>query len=324
VRAIKRLIKRAVTSGAGWRATSGLRSPGIVVLMYHRIGRLGGPFPALDVSVFREQMQWLKRRCAPIFPEEFREKLPVAGRARPYVLVTFDDGYRDYNDNAYPILQELRIPAVVFLATSFMDNGGVLWTDVIHYTAHRSTVSKARLPWDESAEFDLRRHEERNRWVRRCKEFLKDVPDGERRRRMAEIVAQLGVDPDGADTERQMLNWDEVRATTEWTRYGGHTHTHPILSQLTFDEADREIRLCRDRIEVETGVAPKYFAYPNGRAADFSDETKRALVRNGFELAFSTVEGVNGDGTDLLAIRRLPTGAPTTADFAWLVSGHGA
>ena len=44
-----------------------------------------------------------------------------------------------------------------------------------------------------------------------------------------------------------MLTWDEVRATLDLTRYGGHSHTHPILSRLDRADAEREIRTCRDR-----------------------------------------------------------------------------
>ena len=38
------------------------------------------------------------------------------------------------------------------------------------------------------------------------------------------------------------------------THFGGHTHTHPILSRLSREQADNEIRTCRDRIAAETGA----------------------------------------------------------------------
>jgi peptidoglycan/xylan/chitin deacetylase (PgdA/CDA1 family) len=114
-----------------------------------------------------------------------------------------------------------------------------------------------------------------------------------------------------------------VRATIGLTRYGGHTHTHPILSQVDGERAEREIRVCHERITAETGVAPRYFAYPNGRAQDFSDETKAILRRCGYELAFSTIEGLHAPGMDPYAIRRQPTRAARLADYAWLVAGRG-
>ena len=42
----------------------------------------------------------------------------IAGR---FVVLTFDDGYRDFCDNAFPILEKYGFKATVFLATSLME-----------------------------------------------------------------------------------------------------------------------------------------------------------------------------------------------------------
>jgi peptidoglycan/xylan/chitin deacetylase (PgdA/CDA1 family) len=117
-----------------------------------------------------------------------------------------------------------------------------------------------------------------------------------------------------------MLTWDEVRATADVTTYGGHTHTHPIMSRLTPEECDREIRECRDRLVAETGRAPRYFAYPNGGRDDFDAATAEALRRHGFSVAFSTIEGVAGADTDWMAVRRIPGVNAPAADLAWYLA----
>jgi hypothetical protein len=48
------------------------------------------------------------------------------------------------------------------------------------------------------------------------------------------------------------------------------------------------------------------------------------LQRHGFEMGFSTIEGVHQPGMDRYAIRRQPTGAASIGDFAWLVAGNRA
>jgi peptidoglycan/xylan/chitin deacetylase (PgdA/CDA1 family) len=322
MRSLKKIIKGAMATSLGWRLSAPLRPGGVAVLMYHRITRPSDPFPGLELSRFRAQMQWLKRRCAVIAPEDLPQFARDSSRTRPAVLVTFDDGYRDYYDNAYPVLDELRIPAVVFLATSFMDNGGMIWTDALHWAAGATRNSTATLPWDRTAAFDLRAEAGREALLHQCKRHLKDAPDVDRRRWMDMLLAELGVAGREGEIARQMMNWHEVRATARLTRCGGHTHTHPIMSQLEAPELEREVRVCRDRIATETGVAPRYFAYPNGRAADFTEAAKAVLRRHGFDFAFTTIEGMNARDADLLALRRIPTGAATLADFAWLVSGR--
>lgn len=318
----KRLIKRMLASSAGWPLASLLlRERGVTVLMYHRVTRAGAPFEGLDIVLFREQMRWLRRQCTPIRPEEFLQNARGPGWRRPPVLVTFDDGYRDYYDNAFPVLEELGIPAVVFVATDFIDNGGLLWTDSVNWAVSEAAGQRARLPWSDRQSFDLSSQDARTRFLNMAKSHLKQVPDTQRRQSMEQLFDELGVSPSQARLERQMMNWDEVRATLGLTQIGGHSHTHPILSQLDEQQMDMEIRTCRDRIASQTGSPPKYFAYPNGRQQDFNDTTKHLLRRYGFELAFSTIEGISGRDMDVMAIRRQPAGGANTGDFACLVGG---
>lgn len=319
----KRFIKQLCTTTPFWRLFAGaLRPQGLTVLMYHRIVAPGDAFPGTPVGQFRAQMQWLRRHCEPIAPEHFEESLLVSSWAKPPVLVTFDDGYRDYHDNAYPILRELDIPSVVFLATSFIDDGGLIWTDAVTWAFRTTACTEFVVPWEPDVVLAIDDASTLERAELRCKHFLKGVPDIERMRWERELYTVLGVEPRASAPGRQMLDWNEVRKTADLTRYGGHTHTHPILSQLDSQRMEDEIRLCRERIERETGVAPRYFAYPNGRAQDFNDETKTLLRKHGFELGFSTVEGIHRRGMDPLAIVRQPTGSRTLGDFAFIVAGR--
>lgn len=320
---IRKTIKTIAASPGAWPVVARVvRGEGITTLMYHRIQADGNGFQGPGVDTFREQMRWLKAECMPVHPDQFVEVLQGRRTRRPAVLVTFDDGYRDYHDHVYPVLKELEIPAVVFLATRFVDEGGMIWTDAVTWAVHHSPVSEVDLPWPGGSRFDLSAPGGRRTCVDACKAFLKNIGDEERNRWQEQLFQVLAVDPLGEGPGRQMLNWDEVRATMEYTTYGGHTHTHPILSRVDSLVAEREIRKCRDRIREETGVSPRYFAYPNGRAQDFTEETKNILQREGFELAFSTVEGIQRRGMDPFAIRRQPTGARTIGDFAWLVAGR--
>ena len=46
---------------------------------------------------------------------------------RRFVCVTFDDGYRDNRQFAYPVLQKYEVPFAIYVATSFADRLGELW-----------------------------------------------------------------------------------------------------------------------------------------------------------------------------------------------------
>lgn len=317
---MKRAAKAVLATAAGWAASAPLRARGTVALMYHRVNAGPAHFPGMGAGAFRAQMAWVARHCTPVRAEEALDAARLASRIRPPVVITFDDGFRDYHDVAYPILREFSIPATVFLATDLVDRGGLLWTEALHWAATRGTRERVRLPWDPSREADLATPAGRARFLDEAKALLKGAADADRRRWAAELVDALGAPPPEAALGRQMLSWDEVRAASEGTTWGGHSHTHPILSRLGDEELEAEVRTCRDRIEAETGVAPRCFAYPNGRAEDFDERARDALRRHGFALAFSTRQGIIGPGDDPLALRRQHSGGETAADAAAIVA----
>jgi peptidoglycan/xylan/chitin deacetylase (PgdA/CDA1 family) len=321
-RTIKQPIKRTLASSWGWRLLGPLLRPaGVIVLMYHRIVDRDRSLEGLPLETFAAQMRWIRGHCEPIAPEAIVERARDGARARPAVLVTFDDGYRDYHDLAYPVLRELGIPALVFLATSFLDEGGLMWTDAVQWAALSTRRQRVRLPWADESTVALPDRATRAALGARARAHLKRLPDPERHAAMAALLDELGRVP---ERPREMLTWDEARRTMDLTRFGGHTHTHPILSRLERAAAEHEIRTCRDRIAAETGVAPTAFAYPNGRPDDYTTETQEILRGLGFTAAYATSEGIAGRTTDWMAIKRLPAVTGSVADFAWIATSRSA
>jgi peptidoglycan/xylan/chitin deacetylase (PgdA/CDA1 family) len=320
---LKSLVKSVVVSDAGWSLASRLRPQGVTVLMYHRLTDEGGDrhFAGMHWRQFRDQMRWLHRACRPIAVADLVEAVADRRSSVPPVLVTFDDGYRDFFDLAYPILAELRIPSVVFLATQVIDGGGLIWTEQVSVALLATRFDSVVLPWN-GERWLLTNDAERWRCRRACTEYLKAVPNHDREHWQTELFRTLAVKPASVISERQMLTWDEVRAMKESVTFGGHTHTHPILSRVDKTVMAEEIILCRDRIAAEIGEVPRTFAYPNGRAQDFTEVTKSLLKEHGFELAFSTVEGICSANMDPFAIKRQPTSCVSLGDFAMLVLGR--
>jgi len=114
---------RGVRQSAGtalWRQLT----YGTPILMYHAIGiprEPAGPY-VMPAHRFATQMTWLKRLgYLPITLEQFLDcqrdrRLAPAGS----VVITFDDGYADNYTHAYPVLQQQRIPATIFLVSGYI------------------------------------------------------------------------------------------------------------------------------------------------------------------------------------------------------------
>ena len=90
----------------------------IAVLMYHGIvaGRRSARF-VLPLSEFERQMRWIREAGRPLVGLQ-EVVMAVRGDARiadSAVAVTFDDGHQSFSHHALPILEELGIPATMFV-----------------------------------------------------------------------------------------------------------------------------------------------------------------------------------------------------------------
>jgi peptidoglycan/xylan/chitin deacetylase (PgdA/CDA1 family) len=95
---------------------------GLYVLIYHRVGANMEQEMDLPTSRFAAQMAHLKEHREVVKLSQGLERLASGVPwQRDAVAVTFDDGYADVAVNAFPILEQLGIPATIFLPTAFME-----------------------------------------------------------------------------------------------------------------------------------------------------------------------------------------------------------
>jgi len=125
----KALVRRGVlTSLVPFRPLLHPVAGAFGILMYHRITPHvpGVPAPTWNVTPrgFRRQLAGLLKRGFRALPlrevlRHYREGKSVPPKT---FVVTFDDGYANNYWHAWPILQELQIPATIFLATAYLDS----------------------------------------------------------------------------------------------------------------------------------------------------------------------------------------------------------
>ena len=88
---------------------------GATLLIYHRIG--GGTRDELDLPVtsFVRQLEQLEAHDV-VAIDTALDRLD-AGDARTSVVLTFDDGFDDVHENAWPLLRARRMPFTVYLTS---------------------------------------------------------------------------------------------------------------------------------------------------------------------------------------------------------------
>ena len=93
--------------------------PGIISLMYHRVGE--GKYPSTNVSIemFKQHLQAIETSGLTfIEPGQFKKQI-LEGKSfsKRYILLTVDDAFKSFYENAWPVLKEKKIPFILFVNT---------------------------------------------------------------------------------------------------------------------------------------------------------------------------------------------------------------
>jgi len=286
-----------------WCADHASRRPVFQVLTYHRVNDDNDPFfPSVPTAVFERHVAYIARTYEVMTVETLAERMRAGQLPRHAVAITFDDGYRDNLTHAAPILARHGVPATIFLATGFIGGAGVPWVDRLALAFKSSAATSVVAPWGET--LTLTSVGDRLRSLDRTLEWFKTQPDEAMRQDLERLLETLGVTATRGFKDL-MLSWDDVHALAGLGfSIGAHTVNHPILSRVSAQRARTEILGARTMIESTCGVAPRAFAYPNGRAEDYTAGVVDLVREAGFTCAVTTRFGVNHAGTSPWELRR--------------------
>jgi peptidoglycan/xylan/chitin deacetylase (PgdA/CDA1 family) len=275
----------------------------LLVLNYHRIGNPDDdPF---DPGVFSatgdqlsEQVSYLKRHVSLVTIQEaldFVDGTIKEKTRRCRALITFDDGYLDNYEVAFPILRSHGVQGVFFLATSMVGSCYVPWWDRIAYlmkTARQRRFS-LRYPADVAVDVD------ENGLAKSLRQVLSlyKRPDNTDPVRFIRELAEEAKGQDPPGTLRRFINWDEAREMIGGgMAIGSHTHSHQVLSQLGPDQQRQELAQSRAVLREELGIEADALAYPLGHTTSFSEQTQQLASQTGYRAAFSFHGGTNLPG----------------------------
>lgn len=275
---------------------------GCTVLMYHRVlpddQCAGYPLSNLVISEtqFRDQVAWLGAACDSQTVDSMLCGSPIlptagAGRGRPRVCITFDDGYWDNAEIAAPILERAGLRGTFYLASDFVEHGRAMWFD----RAAAAWVGDRALVESVGAETFGRSPRDLDDWMGMLKA---DAP------RRAAALDALGR---GASTDLEpALNRPmTIEQASELSRrgheLGAHSRTHPILTQLDDARLADEVGGSIERVKRWARRGSVGFAYPNGT---FDRRVLEAVRGAGASHACSTVRGLHRPGADVFAVQR--------------------
>ncbi len=276
------------------------------ILAYHMISESpNGFFPEDSLHDFALQIGYLKKNYDVLSLEEIAERISEGKSVRRCAAITFDDGFRDNYEKAYPILKRYQIPATIFLTTGSIDNKEAPWFIKFRFLFMHSQKSCLDIGLGgETTNFPLANAHDRRRASDRLMRYLQTCPNEERLRVLNALPTLLEVEPTG-NLDMLMLTWEQIREMSRnGIHFGAHTITHPVLSQISTEIMRLEIESSKAVIEEKTGRAVKTFAYPFGRKEHYPRNAPAVLKDLGFTCAVTTEPGENAANAPLYELKR--------------------
>ncbi len=333
---LKRILKRgaqvalAKVAPIAWRF---MDTASLIVLTYHRVLPKGDqrllieqPGMWVHPDTFRMHVRILKQHFEVVRLSEWlahaarNDPLPAAACA-----ITFDDGWRDNYEYAYPILAEEAVSATIFLVADMVGTNAVFWPERLASLLRLASTPDGRA-----------RARKDSRWLAEVCPLLSDgrplsidsidaaincakarYVDQALNAMLDDVEVRMGLRDQY--TPRSIMNWNEVRemASAGVIDIGSHTRTHTRMS-ADMDEGSLrdEIAGSKRVLEERSGTPVDLFCYPNGDVT----ASARALVQANYRGACSTQRGWHMPTGDAHAIRRIGIHEDVASDRAAFLS----
>lgn len=294
------------------------KQPSLLILMYHRI------LPSDDDRALIEEPGML------VTPETLRLHLNIISQNFELVrlsdwiknrnqgaslpqracAITFDDGWADNYEFAFPILQELNIPATIYLTSDMIGTQQMFWPERLTRTVmsiattHSKQWSHPCLEWIRSARTGYRFTDipPSQEDLAELIDNAKELPDKEIHARLDQIESELQLPP--LANRPSLLNWKQITEMvgSGLIDVGSHTCHHVRLANdLPGDIMENEIIASKRKIESHTGQDVSSFCFPNG---DYSTQALE-LVRQHYDSAITTKPGWNNIDCDNYLLNRV-------------------
>jgi len=240
-----------------------------VVLLYHRVNKRSLIENYYLKGIFVSEENFFKQM-----------RLLSNSERKNNIIITFDDGYYDNYQYAYPILKEFNLKGIFFITINFIEQIEYQWIDILN---HYSKLNNLNLKEFKKLSLKIKKMNIKDRV-----NFLNNL------------------NKDKLENDKAM-NWKDLNDMKNTQIIANHTMNHPNFSQENYDNIFTELKLAKEKIENNLKIKDIYFAYPDGDIGSNQSETLNILKKLEYKYAFTTKRGVWDEKRDnSLLIKRIP------------------
>jgi D-aspartate ligase len=253
-------------------------------------------------SAFREHLRYIKSKgYVFVSMTELVTAIKNKRKIDKMAVLTFDDGFRNIVENAYPIMKEFGARCCYYLVADLIGTDKLLWTDFIGTVVRSQEKGNYQFIFEgETFNYFLDDKKSYQHAIMDIKAKLRTIPDSKRLEYLKKFSHnKLKNIPD----EFAMATWEQIKGLDpDIFEIGGHTRRHPDCTNLTTSEG-LEDEIYQSKINIEKNIGRKviHFCYPNG---SYDDRVITKVKEYGYESAVAA-RGLTGQHSDLYKLNRV-------------------
>jgi peptidoglycan/xylan/chitin deacetylase (PgdA/CDA1 family) len=182
---------------------------------------------------------------------------------RKFVIFTFDDGYKDNLEFAYPVFKKHKVPFTIYITSSFPDRQAIIWWYIIEDIILSNNHIQYKFP---VGSINIRNNtsQMKEKTFLRLRKLINRLHDKNLESELSGFFEKYGCTT--ADKNHLVLSWDEISDLSgdPLVTIGAHTLNHFNLRNLTKEQSLHEILGCKNLLESKINRKVLHFAYPFG------------------------------------------------------------
>jgi len=245
------------------------------ILNYHRVlpqNKIDNSLFNISVSVdnFNNQINYLKKNFDIISLDDLLVHLKSKSNEFK-IVITFDDGYKDNLNYAYPILKKFKAPATIYVITKLINNKYVPWWIKLEHFINNNNKDGG----NKKKKFDF---------------FKSKILLGDQLNIDKQISSIIGANVQ-LKCSKIFLDLKEIQYLSEQKliTIGSHSHSHYNFSQLTKEQTLNEFSISKYILEKIIKKKVLHFSYPYGGNRNINFGYTKLLKNLGYLSAVTTI-----------------------------------
>ena len=245
------------------------------ILNYHRVlpsNKIDNSLVNISVSTdnFINQLNYLKKNFNIISLDELL--LHLKSKSNEFkIAITFDDGYADNLNYAYPILEKFNVPATIYIITKFINNKSIpWWIKLDYFIKNQKKIASTK---------------------KKLFNFYKNKLLSSDQLAIDKNVLSILGKNNKLKCNKIFLEQKEIQylSKQKLITIGSHSHSHYNFSQLTEELTLSEFKTSKSILEKIINKRILHFSYPYGGYQNINFKFNKLLKNLGYLSAVTTV-----------------------------------